>query len=284
MSEITTEIKTVTPAEATEMLAHNTQNRQVLRGQVVRMVAQMKSGNWKFDGAPIRFAADGTLLDGQHRLSAVVESELPQQFVIIRGLERDSQTVMDTGRKRSLSDMLSMRGDANPGPLATFTSIAYKWDNGLRGSALFRGNSTNVDRAEVYAPSIQTLLNWIDEHPDVHSIIRPMISLARTLGVAPSLIYTSWWALYSVDYDDAEHFFNLLRNGAGLEQGNPILTLRNRLIEIGRETADRGKSTAPEHALALVFKAWNAYRDGRDLNRLYFKPGGYNPEPFPEPH
>lgn len=283
MSEITSEIKEITPEEAVEFLARNNHNRKVARVAVNRMVSEMLTGEWHFDGAPIRFADDGTLLDGQHRLTAVVESGVAQKFVIITGLPKESQAVMDTGKKRSLADMLTMNGERNASNLATLAAIAYKWDNGLRAYNLFRGNAYNVNNAAIMAPSIPLLLDYIEQHPDLRDIIRPSNAVSRVLGTPPSIMYAAWWALYAIDYDDAETFFKSLRDGAGLEPGSPILALRNRLVEIGRDAADRGKNVTTEHALALIFKAWNAYRQGRSITRLYFKPGGANPEPFPEP-
>lgn len=55
-------------------LSRNSNNRN-LRGQVIASYARdMKSGAWVLNGETVKIASNGQLLDGQHRLNAVVES------------------------------------------------------------------------------------------------------------------------------------------------------------------------------------------------------------------
>lgn len=284
MSEITTEIRTIGPEEANALLAKNIDNRKTMRTQVVRLAAYMLDGEWKFDASPIRIAKDGRLLDGQHRLRAVVESGTTQQFLVVSGLDGDSQATMDTGAKRSLQNMLEMTGETNATHLAAVVNASYKWANGARGSQIFHGSNSSIAAASIMSPSIPRLLDWLDQHPELRDVVKPGNAVARTLLAPPSVINFTYWVLRDVDYDDAEHFYQRLQDGAGLPAGSPILALRNRLIEMYREGRDRGHRPSYELGIALIFKAWNAYRDGREITRLYFKPGGANPESFPEPH
>ena len=68
------ELKNISPEEAARFLEKNTNNRALTEQQVRYYAQQMKAGEWTYDGQPIRFAEDGQLLDGQHRLTALVES------------------------------------------------------------------------------------------------------------------------------------------------------------------------------------------------------------------
>lgn len=284
MSEITTEVRMIGPDEANALLAKNTNNRKAMRTQVARLASYMLDGEWKFDASPIRIAKDGRLLDGQHRLHAVIESKTTQQFLIVSGLDDASQAIMDTGVKRSLQNMLEMSGETNATHLAAVISASYKYAHGARGSQVFHGSNTSVAAASIMSPSIPRLLAWLNEHPELRDVLKPGNSVARTLLAPPSVMNFTYWVLREIDYDDADHFMHRLQDGAGLPAGSPILALRNRLIDMYREGRDRGHRPSYELGIALIFKAWNAYRDGREINRLYFKPGGANPEPFPEPH
>jgi hypothetical protein len=69
-----------------------------------------------------------------------------------------------------------------------------------------------------------------------------------------------------------------LATGENLTKGNPIYALRS-LLEKDRMAIRRFGQT---YRLAVIIKAWNAYRDGREVKSLRWTQGGANPEPFPE--
>lgn len=64
----------VTPALAKQWLEKNTNNRNVNFAKVKKMAKDMREGHWDTTHQGIAIATDGTLVDGQHRLMAVVES------------------------------------------------------------------------------------------------------------------------------------------------------------------------------------------------------------------
>jgi hypothetical protein len=74
-----------------------------------------------------------------------------------------------------------------------------------------------------------------------------------------------------------------LTSGVGLEYESPILLLRQRLVN---DYGGKVKVSKPQSwiVLALIFKAWNYWRDGESIKQLSFKPGGASKEVFPEPH
>ena len=82
------------------------------------------------------------------------------------------------------------------------------------------------------------------------------------------------------DADDAQFFFDSLRDGDGLARGNPIYTLREHLLAL--KNNQRGVLNTTYMA-AVVIKAWNKYRLGEECKQLKFRPGGATPERFPEP-
>lgn len=64
----------VTPALAKQWLEKNTNNRNVNFAKVKKMAKDMREGHWDTTHQGIAIATDGTLVDGRHRLMAVVES------------------------------------------------------------------------------------------------------------------------------------------------------------------------------------------------------------------
>src|ERR1044071_5653365 len=91
----------VTPEIAADLLTLNDENRPVKPSVVKQYVDDMRKGKWHFAGDSVKISKTGRLLDGQHRLMAIVQSGIPQTFNIQSGLENDSFQVMDIGKLRS---------------------------------------------------------------------------------------------------------------------------------------------------------------------------------------
>lgn len=101
-SAITSEIKEVTPELAREWLDHNTNNRTLRRDTVTRYANDMSAGNWSLVGDSICFDESGNLINGQHRLNAVIQSDTTQLFNIMTGLAHNKN--MDRGLGRTVAD------------------------------------------------------------------------------------------------------------------------------------------------------------------------------------
>lgn len=87
---------------------HNTNNRPFKDAAIKKYAAQMEREEWSL--SRIAFYADGTLMDGQNRLAAVVMSQTNQWFDVLVGASRKEGITIDTGVKRSISDALSIKG------------------------------------------------------------------------------------------------------------------------------------------------------------------------------
>lgn len=110
---IQTQTVAVTPALAAEWLQRNVCNRPLNRKGIVELVGEMSSGNWTLTHQGIAFDEHGHLLDGQHRLHAIVESGVSVTLLVTRGVERSTFAHIDSGRKRTTGDVVSMRGIEN---------------------------------------------------------------------------------------------------------------------------------------------------------------------------
>lgn len=103
------EAQTVTPEMAAQILdASNRGNRKLRPGVVSKYAAMMKNGDWKLSPEPIVLSATNRLLNGQHRLSAVVQSGQPCNFFVIRGVADETFSVLDRGAGRNVADALGI--------------------------------------------------------------------------------------------------------------------------------------------------------------------------------
>lgn len=104
---MTFKIETITPQIAAEYLSHNVQNNRNLRRDYVEMLARdMASGSFRCTHQGIAFDENGNLIDGQHRLHAVLLSGTPVRMVVARGLVTDMVNSIDKGSQRSLHDTM----------------------------------------------------------------------------------------------------------------------------------------------------------------------------------
>lgn len=274
---IKTEILAVSPQLAEEMLGHNINNRAVKRRMVTTYAADMTAGRWKLTGAGIVLADDGALLDGQHRLLAVIDSGVTTEFLIVHGVDKDSQPTIDTGGKRTFADVLTMRGEANATTLGAITKLVGMWDPDL-----------GLPSGGVAPPSHSELLEVLAAHPELRDIAQRTSSKKNHLrGVRPAAFGLVVWLTERIDVDDALDFAEKYTTGVGLTEGSPILALRrycDGLYLVGGKPASATVGLDTRYWVAILIKAWNAFRDGREVKAvLTWKRGGAKPEPFPLP-
>lgn len=105
---ISSSIEMITPALARLYLDKNTRNRPIKSTVVSRYALEMKEGNWEFTHQGIAFDSEGVLLDGQHRLEAIMLSGSSVPMLVTRGIKSESQLIMDDHAKRNTADALSL--------------------------------------------------------------------------------------------------------------------------------------------------------------------------------
>lgn len=111
-----TQLETITPRIAAEYMKLNSANRKLRSTYVSYLANEIVSGRWRTTNQGIAFLENGTLADGQHRLSAIIEAGEPAAMLVTRGLSADAMSAIDVGAKRTVSDFLHLhRGisDAN---------------------------------------------------------------------------------------------------------------------------------------------------------------------------
>lgn len=268
------ELAEVTPELAREWLGFNTHNRNIRMRTVLAYAADMTSGDWQWNGDSIKFAADGTLLDGQHRLAAIAEAGIAVTMLVVRGLKNDTQETIDGGIKRRFADVLKLRGEVHANLLAAITRRVTIWNSTAAAS------TGDAKLAVTNAQMLQTL----ERYPWLRDITQPTALVAMHCSIPGSIIGFCWWLFGTIEGEevqgDIDFFFSRLSDFQGLVKGDPIYELR-RAAENSKTV--RGQRSE-RYLTAITIKAWNAYRDGTKIALLTFRPGGEKPERFPVPH
>lgn len=252
----------ITPKEAALWLdTKNSNNRPVSRSTVDRYVQEIKAGNWKVNGQPIIFGKSGQLLNGQHRLKAILEANKSIETLIVWGVDDNAFDTIDDGNKRSLADVFSIKGEGNPGLLSAGVRFLWVYSTG-------QIETRDLRRGKIATKAL--LEDTLKKHPLLRSSTK-FYSLLKArpggllipAGMAIGLHYL--FAL--VDDVRADEFFNVLQSGIGLTEGHPILLLRARLISGKKESSTKLTNSA---VYFYTVTTWNAYASDQPLRRLAF--------------
>ena len=253
---------TVTPTDAREWLdTKNSRNRPVSQFVVDKYVQQIKTGRWKANGQGIIFGKSGQLLDGQHRLKAVVQAGKPIQTMVVYGVEDDAFDTIDDVHGRTLADVFAIRGEANSQIVAAAVRFVWEYATG-------QIVSRKASRATIATK--QLLEKMLDNHPRVRQSARFVCMLKSRpggimvgVGLAAGLHYL--FAL--IDEKKADEFMTQFQSGLNLSEGHPVALLRQRLIAARSEKSTK---LSPEAVYAYVVLAWNAFVKDQPLKRMAF--------------
>jgi hypothetical protein len=263
-----TECKVVdlTPEMAQVMLANNSRNRNMRQAYVKRLAEAMTRGEWTMNGEPIQVAHDGTLINGQHRLSAVVHSGTTIPMLVISGLPVEALRTVDTGTRRTLSDVLALRGETDTINLAAALGLLHRYRKGAR-----------MDQAGSTAPTAQEALALLEREPGLRGALRNARNLHRRNYMRQSTMAVLAYLFDEADPGEGTRFFEELCT-PDETQGSPLRALQSVLAS---QRADRTYRLPAYSLCAITIKAFNAWRDATQIMVLSFKPGGKSPEPFP---
>jgi len=276
------ELMEVTPAIAANWLSKAHPNRRINPFRVRLIVLALSSGEWQVNGESIKFDEDGLMIDGQHRLQAVIESGATMATYIMRGLPRGSFDTLDIGKPRTAADTLASLGHTQSLALAAAMRQMRVLDKLVATGLYLRGGGEPCFAVIALTPARARVT--ILEHPDLPD----WVSTARDIRRAGIPGGDGFWAgtlywfassLPEAD-DDAIGFAARLISGAALEKDDPILVLRNRLVSLKEAV---GQRASPVPVAALVIKSWNAFRRGEKVSILKWSRGGVNKEKFPMP-
>jgi hypothetical protein len=247
-------VETVTPETAFKWLENAARNRHVSDSVVRRYGADMLAGRWTLNGQGIIFDINGKLVDGRHRLTAIVATRSTVTMLVVRGAQPEAFETMDSGRTRTLSHVLAIEGRKNTAATGASARMAWAYAAG-----------TNLK----YGSSRTELLGLIRLHPLVEDYTALIISrdhLTKPLGVPRSALA----AVLALANDDHQRdatvveFVDGFVTGEGLFHGDPRLTLRRWLARQRQETGVGGSRIA-EPFFAAVARAWTAYAGQHEL-------------------
>lgn len=263
----TVEIVDVSPELAERWLAKNSNNRNIRKAVIDGYARDMTTGDWVLNGETLKFDTVGRLIDGQHRLSAVIAAGTTVPMIVVRGVEDSVMDTVDAGAKRTYADALKLQGEENTTTLAAVARRAVMWSKGAR---------TNTGAIR---PTPREMNAFLETNPSIRTSAEAAVRLSSRSLLPASVVGLCHWLFAAFDADEADWFLARVTDGDGIAGNSPVAALRNRIIKM-RVSGGRVNET---EALALVIYAWNAHRAGEARTKLQMPKGGLTPENFPEP-
>jgi len=249
----------VTPEMAKELMQLNTGNFRKLDVNVVTKYANdMSAGAWMTNGDTIKISGTKVLLDGQHRLMAIIKSGVTVQCLIVRDLTALVGHTIDDGKARTAAHWLAHNNVKNANKLAATAKMVVLYNKGYWAL-------TGVDAGRT--PTRTEIIEYgIQNQEALQTAIQlgikgsPLVSCS-TLS---SIIYVAAGGEDAKQFPTVVWFADRLSLGDGLSSTDPVFHLRARLTK----AAGTINRLTEYHKRMLVTIAWNKTAAGDSIKKL----------------
>lgn len=218
------EVKTITPKMAKNMLAATTwQNRPLNRSAIIRYANDMKAGNWALNGEPIILDDNANVIDGQHRLLAIIEADTTITSFVVNGIASEVFDTINIGRQRTGGDILGIAGYAHSKLLAsTLRGIHFVKLNGFLNQEMGAGHKTHkrIDYLKI-----------LDEFPDAIESVKYIRCRSKKNAMFRPETFASvtHYLFGEIDKSCRNDFFDAIHDGISGSEARPILNLRRQM-------------------------------------------------------
>lgn len=246
----------VSPSLAKLMLMHNTKNRPTNTNWVAQLAGRMANGEWQENGDTIRFSNQGILLDGQHRLYAIIKSGKTIALSLVFGLLPEAFQTIDDNRKRSPSDVLANAGYSYYHVLAAAARIIPTISGDSQTSS---GISTALSNMQI--------LDFVEENPRIYDLVSDVVCIYNKGDklIPKSELLAFCFLFDKKDSIEAMKFIEMLSIGEGLLRNHPVFVLRKRLTK-GKINKDY--SIDPKSRRKMIAITWNSFRSGLKTKQI----------------
>lgn len=243
----------ITPEEAQQYLDRNTNNYRTPRFRHVNAIAaDIKAGSFMFTNASIAFDVDGVLVDGQHRLQAVVKAGKGIYTLVVRGMPKGSSEnpAVDTGARRSVATHLGHKGFAKTATLASCARMLH----GLHSGSLTHSSISDVAIAKI-----------VENHPSIQEAV--LLSMPMQRLCFPKIAATWTWLHMHVDVERVKECIDVVAGQRDVSQFHPFVKLRDVLLDQKRIKGQHSREVA-ERTWQYLASAWKKAIDGESCKQL----------------
>lgn len=250
------EVGVLTPCLAQLALQRNPINRRILKTNALALASDIASSRFVFNGASIVFAKTGVLNDGQHRCQQVIATGKSIETVFVFGADESARFTNDTGKSKTASNLLHMKGRKYSTILAAVVNYYLQWQEA--GYIAYGGGA--------HVPTKKQIVDAAEEMQGVDKSIEFTTDAMKTVRSHAVMAFCHYVFKRRAGVDAADEFIQKLIDGDGLRKGDPIHYCRNRLLGMNRGYTSNDRAE-------LIFKCWNKWRNGGTVATFRFTGG-----------
>lgn len=204
------------------------------------------------DGEPIEY-------DGQHRLRAIVLTGMPQVMNVMFNVPPEAHGNIDDNRSRKLADQLRFKGEDNAPALERLITRAYAWEQGKR---TYSGH---------VQPTVQESERFVRDDPSLRDAVTVASTFKSDKLATPTALSFLYWV---IQHESKQphlpsrmlEFFTDLHTGANMDEGDPVLVLRDRLREEFHSKEPQLRRT--HNQIHMGISSWNHRVKGTKVSFL----------------
>lgn len=259
----------ITPDTARHWLASNHVNRKLRQFKVAQYARDIEAGRWTLNADAICFSPDGMLLNGQHRLNAIIRSGRTVVMLVLRGVPPEAMKNMDNGSARTAADVLAFDGETTSALLASTAKQAAL----LLDGRIYRDNV-------VQAVSHAEIVEFVADHPEIRESVKVAGSIRHHVDAPPTALAVAHWRIaLRVGSELADHYLHQLATKSNEPEGSAVLAVDSRLAQLRRTHS----KFATRNYIYLLVKGWNHYAAGTLVTSLAIAPAKGKEFRIPEP-
>jgi hypothetical protein len=193
------------------------------------------------------FSDKGQLLDGQHRLHAIVQSNTTVHRALVRfGLPAASFDKIDVGAKRSNGDVFSIHGVSDSIIMASATKWIHLYTSEGRMSSTSM-SPVHLDRGALY--------ELFTKAPDLPMSAAVANLFRKNRVPTPSIAAAAHYLFAKNSRSESDIFMRKVATGVGISSlKDPAWKVRERLTREKHSTRD---------VMATMINGWNAHRSNK---------------------
>jgi hypothetical protein len=244
-------------------------NRKLRPPHVIKTAKQMLAGEWVETDQGIGISVENKLINGQHRLEALLlaaetNPDITIPSLVVWNLPVKAKLATDIGAVRRPGDFVAFEGIGNGGKISAAVKLLYCYDNIPYDYATWSRYSISPTR-------LVELLERYSGIEDAYEMGRGVMRIT-----SPSSITAALTIVMRDRPDLIEHlprFMEPLKTGANLGTGSPILALRTWC----GNAATNKKRANNVVLLALIMRSLNHWIEDTRARHLVFREA----DPFP---
>ncbi len=254
----------ISSSMAKEMLSYITKQRPLINTTVQRYSREMKEERWVLTGECLIFGRNGALLNGQHRLRAVIRSGKTVTMDVRFGINPEYFPKIDRLHPRSASDIFGMLGEKNCAPLSAMTRVVWQYEN------------TKGMRIAWKEPEPEQLWEYMNErHPDLRKYIEThKLTLKAGWGLRAGISAYHYLCATTSGKEEADLFFYMFLTGRDIptwSPKHPVNKLRDEFERNHKNKQKGGQGLKEEYRYAMIVKSFNAWVAGRERTTLAWR-------------